>query len=213
MALITLTEIKDYLQITGTSSDSLLTIYADYSQAEIESYINTPLNETVRNNEVTHYQNSDFSYFEDNALDFYEDYNYLFTKYRPVSNLVIKEGDKTVSSDDYEVNLDNGTIRLYKHLNDSEDNLKLSYTSGYTTSTIPSALKLVMLDGVRWFWQNKGASTQGNKEVDSKKVKDFSVSYKSDSTVINNNSGNSSIYKSYIAENMTILKKYKQINI
>ena len=217
MSLLTLAEIKAFLQITTTASDPILNLYNSYVCDEVEAYVDRNLAEATYTDEVLKFERSDNTLHQDVALN--ETFNnpLLFLKNTPARTLTLKEGDVTVPTTDYRLIGDEGAIETYRGLDDSKSNLTATYTAGYTLTTgteysVPDNLKLVAQLGVRSMWENGGVSKENSGDVKSKKVGDFSVTYG------NNQTGYISaslagLVKVYLESNSVILNRYVKIDL
>lgn len=206
MFLISLTEAKEFLQITNTATDALITTYIDMVEAEIEAYTNRSLalatyTETPKYLQ-SNFDQSDYTYFEaaTNVPN-------LFLRNYPIRSLTLTVGGQTATAS-YIYNANNGVITINDYVSDPT----VTYVAGYTTATAPNDLKAVAKMGVSSIFNNNSAAKMGSGNVTSKRIKDFSVNYG-----YNQNSllseVNNELVKTYIAGNKTILNKYRRVDL
>lgn len=214
-ALVTITQVQDYLGISTTTG---LQTYIDIVSSEIDAYTGRNLSQNVYTDEVLNWTNSTFDTSDNEPLDTEIDYPSLFlSNYPIVGSVAITEDGTAVPTANYSTDTTNGVIKVFSYISDDKDKLLATYTAGYTTTTgqtntIPSDLRGVALEGVRYMFVNGGTARQGTGNVSSKKVKDFSVSYgdnADNSRYVNTDMG---LIKSYIAGNSIILNRYKKIS-
>lgn len=63
-----------------------------------------------------------------------------------------------ISSDDYQVDLERGVIYYNSRFFQSDQNIKVIYTAGYTDSTIPAAVKQILIrQAAHWFKQARNS--------------------------------------------------------
>lgn len=205
--LISLTEAKEFMQITGTASDALISVYIDMIESEISVVVDRNLAIATYTESLSYLQSS-FDRSDYTNLDAGQPAPKLFLKNYPVANITLSEGDTVVPTTSYTTNLDNGVISPDYQLSEPSAN----YVAGYTTVTAPIALKSVVKLGVTSLYNNNGTATQGSGDVTSKKIKDFSVSYGNNQTgFITQQDGK--LVKNYIASNMMTLKRYMRTNL
>lgn len=221
MSLVTLAEVKTFLQITTTTSDALLTLYIDYVGAEIDAYTGRTLSQTVYTDEVLEYVESDYDYYSPRALAISSDFPVVFTKEFPISGLGLTYNGESVDTENYNYIPNTGVITLYKKYLADKQLFKATYTAGYTIVTgtsysVPTDLKLVTLEGVKRMYENNTAANTSGGNVKSKRIKDFNVEYGNDQTgyvsTLQTN-GNTRLMKSYLAANAVILDRYRKIFI
>ena len=219
MALVTLDTVKTFLQITGTSSDTILNLYIDLISSEINAYVGRNLDETYYVDEPLEYQFSKYDPSSNRPLDVREPNPQVFLREYPVQGLEITSRGTTVPTSDYTLDHRNGVVTFFKSYTDYKERLKASYTAGYTTITgatytVPSNLQLVALEGVKRLYTNGGAAEESSGDVTSKKVKDFSVQYggtaNSSNYFFDSNSG---LVKAYLEANSTTLNRYRKVVI
>ena len=201
-SIISLTEAKQYLQITNTISDALISLYIDQIESEISAYINQPVAINTYT-EFPVYLNSNFdaseyTYFEANV-----DYPRLYLKNTPIKAISIVQSGATITN--YNVNTATGVIKSDYFI----DQPTVTYVAGYTTVTAPTNLKLVAMQGVKSIFSENSAAVAGEGDVKSKKIGDFSVSY-GDGYVAN---VNNQMMSKYLAANQLILNKYRRVNV
>ncbi len=202
--LIDQTELKAFLGITGTGSDAILEIYTDFVVAEVESYLDRTLETATYTNEILTYEFSKFDARDTRVINVRPEYGELFVQNYPISSFNMYSEGEVIDPEYYTINLTNGVIDYGK----SEYELTATYVAGYTESTLPVPLKLVIFEGVKEYYQNGGAGSQGSRQVESKKVGDFSVKYESE--IVESAYG---VLKRYIASNQSILNRYMRISV
>lgn len=205
--LITVAEAKSFLQITGTTYDTLITGYCGYITAEINTYIGRTLESAVYTNEVLEYESANFDLDENTPFDLASPQRVVHLKNYPVVTVsgtaqlsISYDGVALVPDDDYKVDTDTGTVFLYASPSDYQRKLLATYTAGY--STVPDDIKLVALMGVKDLYRSGGVTAQGDLNVTSKSVGDFSVNYSQVQDT-----------KAYITGNSLILSKYMKVGI
>lgn len=205
--LITVAEAKSFLQITGTTYDTLITGYCGYITAEINTYIGRTLESAVYTNEVLEYESANFDLDENIPFDLASPQRVVHLKNYPVATVsgtaqlsISYDGVALVPDDDYKVDTDTGTVFLYASPSDYQRKLLATYTAGY--STVPDDIKLVALMGVKDLYRSGGVTAQGDLNVTSKSVGDFSVNYSQVQDT-----------KAYITGNSLILSKYMKVGI
>lgn len=211
MALLTVDEIKSYLEITGTASDGVLATYSAQVQAEVDNYLDRTIEQTTYTGEVLKYKNSVNFAPNFSNLGEYGEYYRVFLDEFPVEGLVIKYKDNTVTASDYRLESELGMVIMYNYYDDFESNLTADYTAGYLTSTLPKDLKGVLLEGVKMYYESSGETKRIGSNVKSKSIKDFSVTYglnEVKSVMVNGR-----MMKRYIAESQFILDKYSKTDI
>lgn len=218
--IVKLGDIKTYLQLNSADDDSLVLLYAELVQAEIEAYVQRPL----ELNTYTEYlkfnsYNSDLLPLTPLGAEIKN--RFLFVENTPITELSILVDGEEVSTDNYNYNANTGVIEMYVNYDDSKNSIVAEYSAGYSTAStatfgVPSDLKLVMLEGIKSIYINNSQATKGSGNISSKKIKDFSVSYGNESTsniAKTGLAGSGALVKTYIASNSTILNKYKRISI
>ena len=192
--MIDFSDLKVYLQVTGTSTDALLASLVTATIATIESEIGATLTSTVYTAERMHYIRSSYDAQVNPPIDTSEDYLKLYTKNYPITAITLTYGVDTLTS--YTVHSQTGIITMYEWHGDRMEELRATYTAGYTQSTLPKDLQYLIYDAVKEKYEGHSASVMGSgqSQVSSKKVGDFSVSYRaSGSSFVN--SSNSVISK------------------
>lgn len=210
--LVSLDDIKTFLQVTGTASDVLLTVYRDSIEAEMGAYCGRTLTENTYT-EVVHYLQSPYDANSYTFLDVNYDYPAFVVKNTPITAFELVANGVTVSDTNYWYQDDQGVIQTSSRYDDSKNRLKASYTAGYTTATAPIDLQLVVKEGVRALFTSNTAATSGGASgaVKSKRIKDFSVAFDGSSSYVVQI--NNSFMKPYLASNSTILNRYKRIGL
>lgn len=219
--LLSLSETKEFLQITATSTDSLITLYISLIQGEVDSYLNRKLEQTTYTNESLFYKSTSLDLYEKPSFEFGEDLPQLFLDEYPVSSLTLKYDGSTISTSKYRLDSKNGTITLYEKYDDQEGKITADFTAGYVTNTtstyaLPAELKLVMLEGVKQLYENNKQAKQGAGDVKSKSIDNFSVTYGNEQsgTSMTINQGNSQVViKRYLAQNSATLNRYKKLSV
>ena len=203
--IITLQEIKDYLRITDTANDTMLTTFGGYVQGEVEAYCQRKFDLATYTDEVLHYMTSDFDAQPNPELDTYEGNLKILLKQYPVVSVSSFTHDTTTltANTDYLIDLDLGEVEMVTFYSDADNDLKIDYIAGY--SDAPDELKMVILEGVKDMFKDFDAVTAGGKEVKSKSVGDFSVTYSDDLISVNGK-----MMKPYMAKNIAILDTYKK---
>lgn len=209
--LISVDDLKTFLQVTGTASDTLITLYRDMVEADIDAYVGRQLTEGTFT-EVLKYKRSLYDNSQWSPMDVSQSKANLFVKNTPVSSLTFTDDGATVTSTDYNLYEGNGVIELNSYRSDEDKHLQATYVAGYTTATAPIDLQNVVRMGVRALFTSNSAASSGKQSsnVKSKKIKDFSVSYASDSGSYISDDGS---FKPWIKANSTILNRYKRVNI
>jgi hypothetical protein len=209
MSLTSLSDIKQYLQITSSDQDNLITLYRDLVEAEVEAYCNSNLIEGTYT-DVLNYEQSKVDSSGYRPFNTRQDLRKLFLRNGYVTTFTLVSDTTTVTSDNYDINEDAGVVTLYNYYDDSQEKLKGIYTSGFTTATCPTDLKMVIFQGVKSVYENNTQASQGKGNVKSKQIKDFSVSYGNEQTGMISTIDNT-LVKNYLVSNNKILSKYKRI--
>lgn len=204
--IISTAEAKAFMQITTTATDTLIGLYIDLVEAEVEAVIGRTLAQTTYT-EVLDYKQSKFDQSEYTYLDASQDAPVLFLKHTPITNLSLDHGG-VVPTTSYTYDANNGVLRTDSQLSTPT----ATYVAGYTTASAPNDLKGVVKLGVVSLFENNKASQQGAGNVQSKKIKDFSVTYGNNQNSYVQSVG-ANLIKTYIASNMAILNKYQNINL
>lgn len=204
--IISLTEAKEFLQISNTVSDTLITSYIDMVEAEMDAYTDRSLGLNTHT-EKPKYLGSVFEQTEFVPLDTQVRSPQLFLKNYPILTIAITEGENTVTSSSYSYG-SNGVVDLDTYLSEPQ----VVYTSGYTTVTAPNDLKLVTKLGVKSLFENNSAASQGKGDIKSKSIKEFSVSYGNGQTGYVTTIGGR-LVKNYLAANSIILNRYLRISL
>lgn len=207
--VIDIDTVKEYLGITSTATDALLTLYANLVEGEIGAYIGYPLAVTTHTNEVLHYDSSRFDGEINPELDLHPEPPALFVDNWPVITVTsFTSQGVAVSTASYSLNQNTGVISLNSYIDDSNNALLITYTAGYTDTTLPYALQMVILEGVKALYVTRNSSSQSSGAVKSKKVGDYAVTYADTTSMVNN-----SILKNYIAQNKVILDSYRRVDV
>lgn len=210
--LVSLTDVKQFMQITGTVSDAILDVYIALTEAEIEAVLDRNLARATYT-EVVDYLQSKFDHSAYTNLDAGPDRPRLFLKNTPVVTISsVVSGGVTMSSSHYTYDPDNGVFTPETQL----DVPTVTYVAGYTTATLPAALKGVIEAGVSSLYYNNQSSNQSAGNVKAKRIKDFSVDYGNDQTgyvASTLSGGEKQLVKTYIASNMVVLNRYRNVNL
>jgi uncharacterized phiE125 gp8 family phage protein len=149
---ITLTEVKTHLKVDFTDDDTYITMLITAARQVIEKYTGLALVPTT----VTAILQNQVAPME-----------LPVTPY--VSGLAITDNNNeaaTIASDNYTLT---GTslVQLTSNL------ITVTYSAGYTISTLPTALKLAVLHEITWLYENRGDA-----EKISPSAKTFASQYK-----------------------------------
>lgn len=208
--MITTSEVKQFLGVTSTVNDSLITTFTNYVIAEIESYCGRTLTLTTYTGATLKYEDSTFDNRPQITLDTSEGYPKLYLQQYPVTTVTsfTYKDNPLVATDDYMLNTTNGVIEMYTAFNDLKDNIEITYVAGYDSA--PNDLKLVICQGVKAMYAESGATSQNSGGISSKKVGDFSVNYGAGNSQY---SDGSTIGKTYLMANRAILNRYRKVLI
>src|SRR5690606_33621443 len=153
--------------------------------------------------EIPSYLGSRFDQSSYTSLDTWNEESFLFLKNTPIIGISITYNGSVYPTTSYSYNADQGYI-----YNAYLAEPTVTYTAGYTTSTAPADLKLVALQGVKSLYENNSAASSGSGNVQSKRIKDFSVTYGNEQSGYLGTGG-----KIYLKSISTILNRYKRIVI
>lgn len=149
MALITLSELKTFLSISGTDQDTILQIYVDSANAFIINYLNRDIEETAYTDEVYDGPGTPALVLRQYPLISVEE--------------VLVNGEAETESTDvtdtegyYIKSYDNGILYNRAFWDRGRGIIQVSYTAGYTT--IPGDLKHASL-AVAGYFRNMGNKT------------------------------------------------------
>ena len=129
--LATLADFKIFLNIDSadTSQDTFLTSCLTNAGAIVERYLNRKIE----------------------AADYDEKYdgggnNFIILNYMPINSISsLKDGDDTISVDDYVYYADSGIVKLKSgYFEDGIQNVQISYNAGYTT--VPDVIEEATLE-------------------------------------------------------------------
>lgn len=204
--LVALSDVKAYMQITTTNSDTLLGVYVGLVEAELDAYLDRHLAQTTYT-EVSNYLQSKFDRTAQVYLDAIPAAPKLFLKNFPVTTITAVV-DKGLTITNYTYDPDNGVVSPGYQLVEPT----ITYVAGYTTVTFPVALAGVIDMGVSQLFYNNQSSRQKVGNVKSKSIKDFSVGYGNGETGLTTTVNGQQI-KSYLASNKAILDHYQAISI
>lgn len=212
--LIDLTELKDYLQVTGTESDAILTLLSEFAVSELETVLDRTLVTTTVTNEILEWPYSKFDGMDSREIKLYQPYNELFLDNWPVNQFnELAYNGEAIDASKYAVDLTLGVIKMFEWVNDYKNRLTASYVYGYTADTLPSVLKMVLFEGVKQYYQENDNARRGKREASSKRLGDFSVEYEDSATNVSDTQGMSNFMKRYLANNLVILKRFTKINV
>lgn len=206
--IVNITETKVFMQVTGTASDVLIQTYIDLVESELEAVLMRKL-EKATYTEVLDYKQSKFDQSGYTNLDAHHESPVFFLKNTPViANSLSLEHGGTVPTESYTYNLNNGVLKTDSQLNTPT----ATYVAGYTTATAPADLKGLVNMGVASLFNNNTAAKQGSGNVQSKKIKDFSVTYGNNQNSYVQNA-NGQLVKTYLASNQHIINRYTNVNL
>jgi hypothetical protein len=215
MAYVTLEETKEYLQVTTTASDSLIETYIEIVTDEVDTYTDRVLSLTTHS-KVLNYKESMEDRSTYRPYNIAVDYPRLYLDEYPVVDgtvVLTYDNTTTVSTDNYKVDNDTGVVFVYNYQQDDERKLVGTYVAGYTSTNAPAALKGVVYQGVKSYYENNGTSSQGGGNVKSKSLKDFSVTYGNEQDSLLTRGADGALVKTYLASNESTLQKYCRVII
>lgn len=132
-AFITLDEIKDYLGITGSTHDTLLTALANAATDFIEKYTQRRITTQTVSNELHSGDQSTKILVKHYPIDSEETIT-LEEADEPISNT---DNWTTISSEKYFIDHTKGIITTNFNLTKGINNYRVSYTSGWSAANIP----------------------------------------------------------------------------
>lgn len=210
--MITLTEAKDFLRITGSGFDAAISGFIGAVETEIETFCDRKLNYVTINNEVLKLETG----WETNpvrVIDFADSYPQTQTKQYPVTSGSLSYENVVVDNSLYFIDGDTGVVTLYQTYDTTRNKLTITYGAGYTT--MPNDLKNVALYGVKQMFRDYTVTTNdGGQDIKSKKIGDFSVTF--EDSLAGSNSVNASEYSylpKWMRQNLSILMRYKRKDI
>lgn len=208
-----LDDLKTYLGITGTASDTILTMQTNIVESEISSIIDRQLGIATYTDESLVYLGSNVDGQPTIPLDMRGQTPAVFLANYPVVQMISLESNESeVSTNAYSLGEVNGVIRLGGYWPD----LRANYVAGYTSDTLPYDLQSLIYEGVRALYAGTSATTKRGSggEVASKRIGDFAVTYR-DGMSYNSLTSNvlPGLAKRYLIENQHILAKYKKVNV
>jgi len=206
--LVSLDEVKVFMQVTGTQSDALITAYISLIESELEAVLDRNL-AIATYTEPLKYLQSTYDQTGNTRLDVGYNSPQLFLKNIPVIAIdALTSGGATVTSTSYSVDFDMGVISADQQFSEPT----MTYVAGYTTVTMPPALKQVIELGVTILFNNNTAASSGSGNVKSKSIKDFSVTYgnEQNSFIYSSNLG---LVKTYLASSEATLRHYRTVRI
>lgn len=207
-SLICVSDAKEYLQVTVTTTDTLIETYIELVEAEIAEYTDRQIALTTVT-ESLEYENKETDESSFVGLDIRTKVPYLFLSEVPNGDITLVESGNTVSSTDYWIKNER-TLAAKRYFTTEEEKLQATYQAGYTTVTAPTALQAVAKIGVRALYESNGVAREGKSTVKSKKVKDFSVTYENNQGAYMSTDGR---FKPWIMSNKTILDRYRKTNL
>jgi len=183
MALITLEDLRLEVEEKTPANDELLRAMA----SGIESLWETLTNRTLESTAHTEYHNiqeygdtiflKNWPVVSDPAVQLWEDPDWEWGS------------DTLIAATDYRVDYVNGVIYYNSYFLEGKQTVKVSYTAGYSVSTLPDGWKRILVrQGVHWFHQAKhskwdvasvaepaGAGTTSYKNLVSNLLPDFAL--------------------------------------
>jgi hypothetical protein len=219
MSLITLADVKTFLQITSDDDDAILQMDIDLITAEVEAYTDRNLEEDTYTDEIIKLQRSNFDRLNTRPLAVSGKYQTtVLENYPCVSGVVIENDNVALTTTDYNVDLTNAVVTFFNSVSDSKFKLTSTYTAGYSSEldanyTTPKDLQLVLMEGVKRLYQSGGTATQGKANIKSKKVGDYSVGYGNNADTSNVYATQAGLVKAYLESNSIILNRYKKVRI
>jgi hypothetical protein len=209
--ILTLAQVKNFLGITTNTYDTLLTEMIEIVESELSSYLSRPLEQKTYTDYVLNYMFSRFDRgVQSEGLSTREEYGRLKLPQYPVTTFTNLKYDNTViDTGDYYVNKDKGIIHMFRFYSDFNGKLTGTFTAGYTSTTIPSVLKGIIYDGVKFLFETNKEAVKGSKieDIESKRVGDFSVSYKDNSEAAKLG------LSDYFVKKQNVLKNFMSINL
>lgn len=173
MTLTTVSATKDYLGITDSTSDSVLSSLLDYADKIIKNYLNRSIEYSTQ---VVRLRP------DGDECTFFLDYPMVTASGVTVTHSSTSLGSVTTYSEgtDYALDSDLGIIEFNQELDASlYDYYNVSYTSGY--GTVPKDLEFACIRIVSgMFKSGGGGNSEGigsGKEVTSERLGDYSVTY------------------------------------
>lgn len=195
--MVTLIEAKQYLQLTGSTYDALLTSYIGYITATIETYLNNHITPLI-------------SVTSKRILNVNDNYVYDIGAF-PVSGVILtNNGIPLIENETYFVDYESGLINFAGYPSFYSDTYLLNYTIGYAVEDVPQDLKFVALKLIKSLFDSNSSSSNsgsGLKEVKSKKIGDFAVTYAGSTET----TSQYSIVDTALMANKSVLDKYKRI--
>jgi hypothetical protein len=202
--VITLSETKLYLGISGTTYDTSLTFLISASESAIETYLDRPVDAVTITGEVLKFETSQWEARPVPVIDMATSKQTAQTfQYPVVSGTVFYDG-VALDADNYRIDATSGVIEFDRYYSDRENLLTINYTGGFVTA--PDDLKYVALEGVKQMFIASNAVTPGaGGEIKSEKIGDYSVTYQD---TLGSVAG--STLPRWVAANSFILDKYKR---
>lgn len=199
--ILTLSEVKTWLGVTDNASDSILTVMIPLVESSIANMLDIQLEQTTITNEVIHYNFSRFDTSGSTGLSTFESKGLVRLKRSPVITITnISYNSTPIEASDYFFINDLGLVQFLRLHPDLDFKLTCTYVAGYTDSTLPPDLKLLLLDGVKSMFRNSGKALQNQGNIKSKRIGDFAVTYGIDDT-------------GYLATHSYTIKKYSNFYI
>lgn len=196
------------MQVQSSDYDELIETYIGMVEAEVSAYIDRPL-ALGTYTEVPKITTSQFDHSEYTPLDTWQAGSSYYLRNYPV----LQASFSGVDEDAYTIDLENGVVTP----TGLSYPTTATYVAGYTTATLPTDLKMIIMLGTKSMYENNSASAQGKGDVKSKSVKHFSVNYGNAQSgyVTESKSSNGApiLVKNYIASNQLILNRYRRIDL
>lgn len=174
-AITTLDNTKNFLRIETDADDALLESLINRATAMIEGlYCNRPIINIASSSTIT--LQSQTEYFDSNG-----ETDTLILKYYPIGTItsIYDDPDRTytdtgdlVPSTDYVVYEDEGRIKYDGCFSEGNHSVRVIYTGGYTTATLPVDLEQACIELVGLLYKQK--DTIG---ISGKSFSDGSISY------------------------------------
>lgn len=160
MAYTTLEKVKQDLGTTSTEYDTLLTDYISYASSLIDNYLGFSL------------QAQD--YVEKYIIQMSEYPDVIVLKRTPVNSInYVKVDGEDLTSNDYEVRLDQGIVVLKQYSFGAE--VEISYNAGYNVNEIPAEIEFITRKITTALFQRRDGLT-----IQSERAGGVSITYASD---------------------------------
>jgi uncharacterized phiE125 gp8 family phage protein len=189
--MITLSDLKTYLQITNSDDDSLLNVYIDDATAYLEKYTENKFTAVT---------------YSDEPIDTYDQHKEIILNAFPVTNVTLKYDGDNVDTDRYKTDLKSGAIYLDFTPESSFTKYTIDYEAGYTvtatSSEVPLDLQLIVKQMIKDLYQTNTVAKKGGGNITSKRLDDFQVSYGDTDTY--------KVFESVLQNNIHVINKYKR---